>query len=58
MRAIVNGSSQSLTKVGGGTLVLTAANTYTGGTTISGGTLQLDGSIATSSQTTVNATRR
>jgi fibronectin-binding autotransporter adhesin len=38
---IVNGSSQSLTKVGGGTLVLTAANTYTGGTTISGGTLQL-----------------
>jgi autotransporter-associated beta strand protein len=38
---IVNGSSQSLTKVGGGTLVLAAANTYTGGTTISGGTLQL-----------------
>jgi fibronectin-binding autotransporter adhesin len=38
---IVNGSSQSLTKVGGGTLVLTAANTYSGGTTISGGTLQL-----------------
>jgi autotransporter-associated beta strand protein len=38
---IVNGSSQSLAKVGGGTLVLTAANTYTGGTTISGGTLQL-----------------
>ena len=39
--AIVNGSSQSLTKVGGGTLILTAANTYSGGTTISGGTLQL-----------------
>ena len=39
--AIVNGSSQSLTKVGGGTLILTAANTYNGGTTISGGTLQL-----------------
>ena len=39
--AIVNGSSHSLTKVGGGTLILTAANTYTGGTTISGGTLQL-----------------
>jgi autotransporter-associated beta strand protein len=38
---IVNGSSQSLTKVGGGTLVLTAANTYSGDTTISGGTLQL-----------------
>jgi autotransporter-associated beta strand protein len=39
--AIVNGSSQSLIKVGGGALILTAANTYTGGTTISGGTLQL-----------------
>jgi autotransporter-associated beta strand protein len=38
--AIVNGSSQSLTKVGGGTLVLTGDNTYTG-TTISGGTLQV-----------------
>ncbi|MEA2898361.1 MAG: fibronectin-binding autotransporter adhesin, partial [Bradyrhizobium sp.] len=38
---IVNGSSTSLTKVGGGTLVLTAANTYSGGTTISGGTLQI-----------------
>ncbi|HEU0085185.1 MAG TPA: autotransporter-associated beta strand repeat-containing protein, partial [Bradyrhizobium sp.] len=38
---IVDGSSQSLTKVGGGALILTAANTYTGGTTISGGTLQL-----------------
>jgi fibronectin-binding autotransporter adhesin len=38
---IVNGSSQSLAKVGGGTLILTAANTYTGGTTISAGTLQL-----------------
>jgi fibronectin-binding autotransporter adhesin len=39
--AIVNGSSHSLTKVGGGRLILTAANTYSGGTTISGGTLQL-----------------
>src|SRR5206468_2628935 len=38
---VVDGSSQSLTKVGGGTLILAAANTYTGGTTISGGTLQL-----------------
>ncbi|RDJ27830.1 hypothetical protein DWF00_13000, partial [Bosea caraganae] len=41
----------SLTKLGTGTLTLTGANTYTGGTTISAGTLQLgdgtlDGSIA------------
>jgi fibronectin-binding autotransporter adhesin len=47
--AIVNGSSQSLTKVGGGTLILTAANTYSGGTTISGGTLQLGNGGATGS---------
>jgi fibronectin-binding autotransporter adhesin len=46
---IVNGSSQSLTKVGGGTLILTAANTYSGGTTISGGTLQLGNGGATGS---------
>src|SRR5205085_10396105 len=38
---IVDGSSQSLTKVGGGTLILVATNTYSGGTTISGGTLQI-----------------
>jgi autotransporter-associated beta strand protein len=36
-----NGTSVlALTKIGSGTLTLTAANTYTGGTTISGGTLQ------------------
>ncbi|MFC5392892.1 autotransporter domain-containing protein [Bosea vestrisii] len=31
----------SLTKAGAGTLILTATNTYSGGTTISGGTLQI-----------------
>ncbi|UWF60410.1 autotransporter outer membrane beta-barrel domain-containing protein [Brucella sp. 2716] len=40
----------SFTKAGGGTLIMTATNTYTGGTTVSGGILQLgdgttDGSI-------------
>ncbi|MHB8270635.1 autotransporter-associated beta strand repeat-containing protein [Bradyrhizobium sp.] len=52
---IVNGSSQSLTKVGGGTLILTGTNTYSGGTTISGGTLQL-GNGGTSGSITGNIT--
>jgi autotransporter-associated beta strand protein len=34
-----------LTKLGSGKLILTAANTYTGPTTISGGTLAVNGSI-------------
>ena len=38
--------SGSLTKSAAGTLVLNGANTYTGGTTIAAGTLQLgDGSV-------------
>ena len=35
------GSGASLVKIGAGTLTLTGANTYTGGTIISGGALQL-----------------
>jgi autotransporter-associated beta strand protein len=46
---IFDGSSQTLTKVGGGTLILTATNSYTGGTTISGGALQLGNGGATGS---------
>ncbi len=43
----------SLIKAGSGTLTLAGANTYTGTTTVSAGTLEVDGS--TSSPTTVNS---
>jgi autotransporter-associated beta strand protein len=39
--------------INSGTEILTGANTYTGATAINGGTLEIDGSIASSSQTTV-----
>ena len=50
-------SGGSLTKLGAGTLILSAANTYTAGTTVSAGTLQLSGSGtlgSTSGSLTVN----
>ncbi len=39
------GGTLGFTKSGGGTLVLTSSNTYSGRTLVSGGTLQLDGGI-------------
>ena len=55
------GGSGSLVKADSGTLILTAANAYTGGTTVAGGTLQLgngnpgnDGTLQSSS-ITINA---
>ncbi len=48
-----SGSPTFVTKVGSGTLTLPGANTYTGPTTVSAGTLLVDGAIT--SATTVNA---
>jgi outer membrane autotransporter protein len=47
------GSGGSLVKVGTGTLSLTGNNTYTGPTTVNGGTLSVNGSLASS--VTVNS---
>jgi autotransporter-associated beta strand protein len=41
---VISGSGFGLTKAGAGTLTLGGANTYSGGTTVSAGTLQLSGS--------------
>ncbi|HYC72780.1 MAG TPA: MBG domain-containing protein [Opitutaceae bacterium] len=43
-----------LTKTGAGTLTLSADNTYTGPTTVSAGTLRVDGSLAAGSQVVIN----
>jgi autotransporter-associated beta strand protein/T5SS/PEP-CTERM-associated repeat protein len=48
------GGARPLEKIGAGTLVLTAANTYSGPTTVSAGALVVNGSIANSA-VTVNA---
>jgi autotransporter-associated beta strand protein len=46
--------SGAVNQIGSGTTVLTGASTYTGATTVNAGTLQVDGSIASSSLTSVN----
>ena len=53
--AISNGSGQLAVNVSGGTLTLGAANSYTGTTTITGGLLQVTGSIAAGSSVTIAA---
>ena len=47
-------SGGSLTKIGSGTLTLTAANTFAGGTTINGGTLSLDNASAIGATGTIS----
>ena len=51
----ITGNGGSLVKVGTGTLTLSGVNTYTGGTTINAGELAVNGSIASSSLTTVTS---
>jgi autotransporter-associated beta strand protein len=50
------GGSGSLTKLGAGTLTLGAANTYTGATVVSNGTLAVTGKLAPGSAVSVYAT--
>jgi autotransporter-associated beta strand protein len=51
---VISGGGQ-VVKRGAGALLLTGLSTYTGATTVDAGTLSVNGSIASSSLTTVNA---
>ena len=53
--ATLTGSGIALTKSGPSNAILASANSYTGATTISAGTLQVDGSTASGSAVALNA---
>lgn len=52
---VISGTNGALTKTGSGVLTLSAANSYTGETTASDGTLVINGNISTSTLTTVES---
>ena len=54
INGVISGTGISLSKTGGGTLTLSGTNTYSGATTVSAGTLFVNGSLASGSAVTVS----
>ncbi|MCH9616746.1 MAG: hypothetical protein SP4CHLAM5_02410 [Chlamydiia bacterium] len=54
LSGVISGVTSSIEKTGAGTLILSGANTYGNGTTISEGTLEVTGSLATTGDVTLS----